>query len=387
MRREAPGVKQPAGPSRASHAVSAAAPRYSLVTLLRPRGVTAREFLEESLLQGLALVVGLGAVLLALVASGESFGTLLAAIWEGSLSSEYAIRVTLGNAVPLLLIGVAVWLAFAAGLFNIGGEGQLYWGGLTAVLIGVALAGIPVYFSAPIALIGAMVAGALWAGIAVAIKTTRGAHEVISTIMLNYVAVLLVNFLINDPLKDPANDFPATERILPDGQLSVITVAFVATSIVLLVVACVWFTRAGLSLRAVGAGRDAAARAGVPVNAVWLIAFSASGALAGLAGGLEVLSVQYLVSPGWSLRWGSLGLAVGFLATRNPLFVIPWSFTFGILQASGPALQASAGVPSPIIAIMFVAPLITYFMLRSGWAKVEARLRRAPPDQVGHASV
>jgi ABC-type uncharacterized transport system permease subunit len=332
--------------------------------------------LAEILVQISALLFGVGSVLLLLIALGHSGPGLLQALWDGSVGSSYAIQVSIGNAIPLILIGGAVWLAFTTGLFNLGAEGQLQWGGLAAVFVAVQFSNFPPVIIVLVSILAAMAAGAIWAGVAAWIKTERGAHEVISTIMLNFIAVLLVNYLINGPLRDPEADFPVTLPIPLNSELSVYIALIPSMAITLAAIIVVQRTRIGLSLRSVGLNREAARFAGIPIKQIWLLTFISSGMMVGLAGGLEVMSVQYLVSPGWSLRWGTLGIAIAFLATKRPMMIIPWGIVFGMLQATGPALKADEGVQDAIVTVMLVMPLIFYFAMKVGGHSLNLRRQK-----------
>jgi simple sugar transport system permease protein len=309
-------------------------------------------------------VVGVGAVVLALAAIGYPLGEVLPALWAGSVGSGFAIENSLGNAIPLGLVGLSVWLAYIAGLFNIGGEGQLQWGGLVSVVVVLALQSASPVLAVVAGLVCGAIAGAVWAGIAGFLKVARGGNEVISTIMLNYTAVLLVAYLVNGPLKDPTDFSAATRQTAPAAQLNVFVAACLMALLVLATVTVVRRTGLGVTMRATGANARAARLAGIPIQRVWLLTMLASGALAGIAGALEILAVQHRVSAGWSLNWGLLGIAVAFLSMRAPWLMVVWAVVFGMLQATGPTLKADASVPDAAVTIMLVAPLVAFFALR-----------------------
>jgi simple sugar transport system permease protein len=325
------------------------------------------------------MVVGVGMVVLALAAMGYSLADVLRALWDGSLGSRFAIEDSLGNAIPLALVGVSVWVAYVAGLFNIGGEGQLQWGGLVSVVVTLALQSVSPLLAVVAGLVCGALAGAVWAGIAGLLKVARGGSEVISTIMLTYTAVLLVNYLVNGPLKDPTDFSAATRQTERVAQLDVMVAAAAAAIVVLVTVGVVRRTGLGISMRATGASSRAALIAGLPVKRVWLLTMLGSGGLAGLAGALEIVAVQHRVSAGWSLNWGLLGIVVAFLSMRKPWLMVVWATVFGMLQATGPTLKADASVPDAAVTVMLIAPLAAYFCLR--WL-LEAEDRRHPEPEV-----
>jgi simple sugar transport system permease protein len=333
---------------------------------------------RDHLLEPAAMVLGVGMVVLALAAMGYSLGDVLRALWDGSLGTRYAIENSLGNAIPLALVGASVWVAYVAGLFNIGGEGQLQWGGLAGVVVTLALQETSPVLAVVAGLVCGVLAGALWAGIAGLLKVARGGSEVISTIMLTYTAVLLVNYLVNGPLKDPTDFSAATRQTERAAQVDVVLAAVVTAVVVLVTVGVVRGTGLGITMRATGASTRAALIAGLPVKRVWLLTMLLSGGLAGLAGAMEIVAVQHRVSAGWSLNWGLLGIVVAFLSMRRPWLMIAWAAVFGMLQATGPTLKADASVPDAAVTVMLIAPLAAYFVLR--WLLESQERRRFRPE-------
>lgn len=336
----------------------------------RPRRRRSGGLVEEGILQAGALIVTPGIGLLTIVALGKSPAGAIHAVQLGALGSRFAIETTLGNALPTMLVAGAVWLAYASGLFNIGGDGQLQWGALAAVMVSLALKGLPGPLITVLAVLAGMAAGLAWSSIPIIVKLIRGGNELIPGIMLNFAAVLLVNYLVNSPLRSAQSYAPITDQMPGGAQISIYVAFGVSCAVIAAIRLVANGTRVGLTIRAVGANREAAMHAGLANRRVWLAVFLISGACVGLAGALEVAAVQHSVSQGWSLNWGLLGIAVAFLCIREPLFIIGWSLVFGVLEAAGPTLQATISVPGSIVTFILVVPVVAYFAIKRAVAYV-----------------
>lgn len=296
-----------------------------------------------------------------LVVTGQDAGRALAALWSGSFGSAYALHsATLVRAVPLILAGLAVTVAFRAGILNIGAEGQLLAGAGAAAATGVTLAPALGALTLPVALLAAIVAGGAWAGIAAVARARFGVLDVISTIMLNFVAGYLVSWLVRGPLQEPTRIYPQTPsldmvarlpRLMAGSRLHAgLIVALVAALVAWLVLTR---TAAGFRLRAAGANPQAAASAGlVQVGRVTAWAFLASGALAGLAGGVEVTGVTFALYENISPGYGYTAIAVALLARLSAPGVVVAGVLFGALQAGATAMQRDAGVPSVVVSVV-----------------------------------
>lgn len=290
---------------------------------------------------------------------------VLDAFWRGSVGSASAFfSGTLVRAIPLALIGVGVSLAFRAGVFNIGGEGQLLLGAVAATVVGLHVDSVG-FMAAPIALVAAAVGGALWAGIAAFLRARFGVLEVISTIMLNFIAANLVSYLVRGPLQEPTRVYPQTELIEAAARLPRLWPATrLHAGIVLAILAAgagAWFlsrTAAGFRLRATGASPSAATVTGrVDVVKVGFSALVASGALAGLAGGIEVSGVTYALYENLSPGYGFSAIAVAILARLHPGRVLLAALLFAILETGALGMQRDAGVPS-VVALALEAAVI-----------------------------
>ncbi|MEO8560474.1 MAG: ABC transporter permease [bacterium] len=309
----------------------------------------------------LAAIV-LGAALLLFV-GGYPVGPGLRALWFGSIGSWYAFTSsTLVRAIPLMLTGCAVAVAFRAGVFNIGAEGQFLSGAAaaTALVLVVPTLRLPAPLLVATALLVAMLAGAAWAGIAAVLRARFGVLEVISTIMLNFVALSAVSYLVRGPLQEPTRVYPQSSTIVEALHLPRIPGAgrlHVGLVLAVLITGSAgWLfrhTASGFRLIAVGESPSAAASAGrIDVSATTTRAFMTSGALAGLAGGVEVLGITFALYDNISPGYGYTAIAVALLAGLDPWRVMFTAVLFGALEAGAGAMQRDAGVPSSLVSVI-----------------------------------
>ncbi len=331
-------------------------------------------------------VAALLVLVLLLLATGHDAGAALAALGRGAFGSWYAVTsATLVRAVPLALAGLAVALAFRAGILNVGAEGQLLMGAAT----GAALAALMGTAPAPVVLVAILVVGAAaggaWAAIAAYLRQRFGVLEVISTIMLNFLAQYLVGWLVRGPLQEPTRINPQSAS-LPDALHLPVLIGGTRLHVgVLLAVALalgVWWwlkeTAGGFRLRAVGLNAAAAASAGrVRVGRTVMAAFIASGALAGLAGAVEYTGVTYALYDNFSPGYGFTAIAVALLARLHPLGVLATAVLFGALQAGANAMQRDAGVPNVVVSVV-EATLILLVLAAERWqSRAAARAESA----------
>lgn len=271
------------------------------------------------------------------------------------------------RATPLILAGLAVALAFKGGVFNIGAEGQLLVGAASSTAISLAWSGeLGGFVVIPAAFAGAA-AGALWAAIAAELKRRFHVLEIISTIMLNFIAIHLVSFLIRGPLQEPTHIYPQTESIQAAGRLPIILpgtrlhLGFAVAIVIALVLT--WFFRRtafGFRIRAIGASPSAARSAGrIHVERASFMVFLVSGALAGLAGSIEVSGVTFALYDNLSPGYGYTAIAVALIAALSPLGVIGSGIFFGILETGAIALQREFAIPSSIASVAEAALILT----------------------------
>jgi general nucleoside transport system permease protein len=312
---------------------------------------------------------------------------VLEAFWNGSLGTSSALfSGTLVRAVPLALIGVGLAISFRAGVFNLGGEGQLLLGGIAAAVVGISGMRELGPGALPIALLASAVAGAAWAAIAASLRARFGVLEVISTIMLNFVAVNLTSFLVRGPLQEPSRIYPQTELIAEGARLPRLWEATRLHAGALLAIAAAgvaWWvitrTAAGFRLRAVGASPEAARVAGrVDLERVTWTALVTSGALAGLAGGIEVTGVTYALYENLSPGYGFSAIAVAILARLNPLGVLPAAFLFATLETGALGMQRDASVPSVVALALEAVAILVALLFGGRWLRASFESLRAP---------
>lgn len=317
-----------------------------------------------------ALAVAIGSLIMWI--SGYDPGAAFAALFKGSFGGPKQIGDTLLRATPLIFTGLAVAYGFRAGLFNIGAEGQLFLGGLAAAWLGVVLAGLPWIVAVPALIVASALAGAAWAFVPAILKARIGAHEVITTMMFTYIGRYIVSWLVIGPLK-AEGQIPQSVAIPPEAQLPRIATLFSPETlesvailnlgrahlgIVVAVIAAVvvWFvlkyTTLGYESRAVGYNPWASQTGGISVEATTVKALCISGALAGLAGSVEVMGVHYRLFDQFSSGFGFTGIAVALLAKNHPIGVIPAAILFGALSAGAGTMQLEADVPQKIILII-----------------------------------
>lgn len=270
------------------------------------------------------------------------------------------------RATPLILAGLAVVVAFRAGVLNIGADGQLLAGATAAAAVGVTLEGTLGVLALPTALVCGAVAGGIWASIAAVLRAKFGVLEVISTIMLNFVAMYGVSYLVRGPLQEPTHIYPQTSTIADVAQLPRLltgTRLHIGFLLAVALAVIIWWivrnTAAGFRLRAVGANPFAARSAGrIDVGRVTMRAFVVSGTLAGLAGAVEVCGVTYSLYENLSPGYGYTAIAVALLAALNPLGILATGILFATLEAGASALQRNAGIPASLASVLEASTIL-----------------------------
>lgn len=304
---------------------------------------------------GIALFAG--AILMEL--SGFSSLTAYSEMLTGIFGSKRNIAEVLLKATPLILVGAGLAISFRSGVWNIGAEGQFYMGGVAASAVALQMGGVSSWISIPVIMIAASLAGAFWGGIAGYLRARYGASEIVTTIMLNYIAIIFTSYLVTGPLMEAQGLFPQSDRfprettlprILSGTRLNIgIFIAIIAAAVSWYIIA---HSRRGFSMRAVGASPDAARYAGINVNKNIITSISYSGALAGLAASIEMIGVTKRLFQTISPGYGFEGIAVALLANNNPLGVIFSGTLFGALRSGAEIMQIGAGVPSVLIFII-----------------------------------
>ena len=331
------------------------------------------------------LAILLGVLLLAagLRLAGYDAAAALGALWSGAFGSWYAFSsATLVRAIPLTIIGLGIALAFRGGALNIGAEGQFYAGAIAATWVGLHVAGQPAAVALPAVLAAAVLAGGAWVVVPVWLQLRYGVLEVISTLLLNFVAGSLVSLVVQGPLQESRHIYPQSDPIAAAARLPIVpgTRLHAGILLALLVAAGLWYlfsrTLWGFRLRAVGAGPRAATISGrIDARRMAAVALLGSGALAGLAGGVEVSGVSYALFQNLSPGYGFTGIAVALLARLQPLAVLATGLLFGALEAGAGAMQREAGVPA--VAVYVVEAVVILVVLLADAATRRNMLRTA----------
>lgn len=308
----------------------------------------------------IAIVVGS----LVILAAGKDPLAAFGAMFSGAFGGSRQIGETLLRATPLIFTGLAIAYGFRSGLFNIGAEGQLFLGGLAAAIVGVKLAGLPWIVSAPLVLVAAALGGAAWAFLPALMKAKIGAHEVITTMMFSYIGRYFVSWVITGPFKD-AGQIPQTPELPVESRLPRISDllpfiepnrAHVGILLGILVAVFIWwvlkYTVMGYEARAVGLSPWAAENGGISISATTVKSLCTSGALAGLAGAVEVMGVHWRLFDQFSSGFGFTGIAVALLAKNNPIGVIAAALLFGALSAGAGTMQLEAKVSKEVVLII-----------------------------------
>jgi general nucleoside transport system permease protein len=332
--------------------------------------------------------LGVGAVMLLLLGANpvEAYAALL----EGAFGSTNAIADTLVKATPLLLVALGICIAFRGGVINIGGEGQLVVGAICGTVVGLSFPNSPGWIIIILALAAGFLGGAVWGGIPGLLKAQFNVNEILSTIMMNQIAVQGMNYLLRDPLIDPiqlqaASRIPQTARLAQAFDLPRFIPTRLHLGTLLAVIAAVlvfillWRTTIGYRIRAVGLNQDASRYGGIPVKRYIVLSLLLSGAFAGLAGAIQVFGVHHRMftdgsATGFTGSAGFNGIVVALFGNLHPIGAIPASFLFGALLVGANKLQRAVQVPAALITAL--NGLVVVFVVSTElWRRQRARQR------------
>ncbi len=303
-----------------------------------------------------AIAVALFISGLILLAAGYNPLEAFKVMWEGAFSDMRTFTEVLLKATPLILIGVGLAVAFRCSIWNIGAEGQFYLGAVFSTATGIFLADLPAIILIPLVLLLGTIGGALWGMLAAWLKVRFGASEIVTTIMLNYIAIIGTGYLVTGPMIEEVGKFPQTAKIaeaawlprfLPPTRLHI--GFLVALGLAFLIYLLIFKTSAGYAIRAVGINAEAARYAGMNVEGNMLLAMAISGGAAGLAGAVEVAGLTYRLYQQISPGYGFEGIAVALLANNHPLGIIFSGILFGALRSGSEVMQMNAKVPSVLV--------------------------------------
>lgn len=343
-----------------------------------------------------ALIVGMVMLAFLRVNPIEAY----AALWEGAFGSPNAIAETLVKATPLLLVGLGICIAFRANVINIGGEGQMIIGGIFATQIGLTFTDWPGWLVISIAILAGFLGGAIWGGIPGLLKAYFNVNEILSTVMMNAIAVQIMNYLLRGPMIDPtqlekASKIPQTARLLDAFQLprwipTRLHLGFLlAVVLAFIVYILLWRTTLGYSIRAVGQNPNASRYGGIRVRKRIVIALLLSGAFAGLAGAIQVYGVNYRMitdgsASGFTGNAGFNGIVAALFGQLHPLGTIPASIFFGALLVGANKMQRVVQIPSALI--IALNGLVVIFVVSSEYWRKRRQRRRLARDETDDAS-
>lgn len=309
------------------------------------------------------------------------------ALFDGGFGTSRAVIQTIIKATPLLLVGLGVCIAFRGGVINIGGEGQFIVGALASAAFALYIPVQSRYLMIPLSLLCGVIGGAVWGGIPGLLKARLGVNEILTTVMMNSIAVYLSNFLLRGPMIDPREIENGTRvaqtallpeqafltRIAMPTQLN--TGTFLAIALAAVIYILLWKTTVGYRIRAVGKSTDASRYAGINVPFFQSLSLTLGGAMAGLAGAVEVLGVQHRVMENISANYGFNGIVTALFGSLHPLGTIPAAFLFGGLMVGGNKLQRTVQVHSAFIDTLL--GLIVLFVVAAQIISVNRSKRRA----------
>jgi simple sugar transport system permease protein len=343
--------------------------------------------LVEALVPLLAIFTALVIGALVILAAGADVFKAYGGLFMGAFGSVRAIADTLTESTPYIFAGLAVTLGFKCGLFNIGAEGQLAMGSMAAAVAGFAITGLPIFIHLPLAIIIGALGGALWGAIPGFLRAKTGAHEVITTIMLTYIAIRLTDYLIKVPFRDRTSSAPRTPFIEQSAELPRILGPDLRLHggflLALAMVFFVWWllrkTTIGFEIRTVGSNPDAAQYAGMSITRNFVLAMALSGALAGLAGASQVLGLEHNLKSSFSAGYGFESIAIALLARSNPIAIIPAAIFWGALRNGAGLMQLETGISINLINI--IQALVIVFVAADQIVRWLYRIRRPAQGQ------
>jgi len=318
------------------------------------------------------------------------------ALWDGAFGSSNAFAETLVKATPLLLVGIGICISFRGDVINIGGEGQMIIGAILATWVGLTFTGLPGWLVITLSMLAGFLGGGIWGGIPGVLKAYYNVNEILSTVMMNAIAVQLMNFLLRGPMIDPsqaeiASKIPQTARLLEIFRLPRLAPtrlhlgAFIAVILAVLVYFLLWRTTLGYRIRAVGQNPNASRYAGIKVQRYVVIALLLSGAFSGLAGATQVFGVNYRMitdgsSSGFTGSAGFNGIVAALFGQLHPILTIPASILFGALLVGANSMQRVVQVPSALVTAL--NGLVVVFVVSSEfWRRRRQRRRLASAKQ------
>jgi general nucleoside transport system permease protein len=318
------------------------------------------------------IAAALGAFTILLLVEGKNPAVAFFDIVQNTLGSRYGLSEVVVKMSPLLLVALAVTIPARVGLVNVGGEGQMFIGAMCASWAALSFTRLPAWLLLPLMVLLGFVGGGLWAGVAGFLRARGWLTEVFSTMLLNYLGILVVSVLVFGPWRDPtSSNYPQSREFVHAARLPSFGGTRMHLGIVFGVVALVLFdlfltrTRWGLEMRAIGGNPNAAARSGIPVLRYMVLAMVVGGGLAGIAGMAQVSAIQFRLNPGVSAGFGYVGFLISWLAGHRPRALIPVVFLLAVLAAGGDILQITQGIPYAAVNVLMALILIAVLAARA----------------------
>jgi len=315
-----------------------------------------------------SLILAFGTFALLLLILGKNPISAYTAIFSGALGNGYSIGEVFVKLIPFVLCALAATIPARVGLVNVGAEGQLYLGAWLASYAALNLTELPAWLLIPVLMLAGFAGGAAWAGISGVLRVRANLNETISSLLLNYVGILVVDHFVHGPWKQKSvQGWPFTAQFVDAARLPAFFGSRVHLGIVFALagVALTYFilrrTRWGFDIRIVGGNPEAARRSGIPINRYLLVAMAIGGGMAGLAGMCEVTAIQGRLRPGISNGYGYIGFLASWLANHNPLWTVATSALLAIIVVGGDVMQVSVNLPSASIDIL--TGLLLFFIL------------------------
>lgn len=348
--------------------------------------------LFDALLPVIATLAALGVGAVMLLVLGANPLVAYGALWEGAFGSTNAFAETLVKATPLLLVALGICISFRGDVINIGGEGQMIVGAILATWVGLTFTGLPGWLVIVMAMLGGFIGGGIWGGIPGFLKAYFNVNEILSTVMMNAIAVQFMNFMLRGPMIDPsqaelASQIPQTARLLDAFRLlrwaptRLHLGALIAVVLAILVYILLWRTTLGYRIRAVGQNPNASRYAGINVKRHVVLALLLSGAFAGLAGMVQVYGVNYRMitdgsASGFTGSAGFNGIVAALFGQLHPIWSIPASILFGALLVGANSMQRMVQIPSALVTAL--NGLVVVFVVSSEiWRRRRQRRRLA----------
>lgn len=338
------------------------------------------DFLAVILALVAGLLVGAGIIATSDANVGEAFG----ALFNGGFGSSKAIQKTLLEATPLIFTGLAVVIAFRGKIWNIGGEGQFFAGAMMAAWIGTTFSDLPQLILVPIIIIGAMLGGALWAGIAGFLRARYSINEIIVTVMLNYIILFILSYLLQGPWRDPGSSYLQTisfadTTYFPTLFGTRLHIGFLlALFFAFLVYLLLWKTPLGYEIRAIGINPESAKYKGINVTRIIIVTMLLSGAMAGLGGGTELSGIHHRLRMDISSGYGFTGILVALMGQLHPLGTVLAAIFFGALTNGSYLMQIQSQVP---VALVHTIQGVILFFLVIAFVLRQYRIKRVYTDE------